>query len=122
MISTVGFENHIGKITISENYITEIARHAVMECFGVSGVSGVNTFYRAMSAITFGRAFRSKNGVSVRTGRNGGLVIDLHIKVSYGTNITAAVSSIIHNVSFKVEEAAGVPVQKVNVFVDDMTV
>ncbi len=122
MISTVGFENHIGKITVSESYITEIARHAVMECFGVSGVSGVNTFYRAMSALTLGKAFRSKNGVSVRTGRNGGVVIDLHIKVSHGTNITAAVNSIIHNVSFKVEEAVGVSVQKVNVFVDDMTV
>lgn len=118
----VGFENHIGKITISEGYITGIVRHTVMDCFGVSGVSGVNTFHRAMSALTFGRAFRSKKGVSVRVGRNGGLVIDLHIKVSYGTNITAAVSSIVHNVSFTVEEAVGVPVQKVNVFVDDMTV
>lgn len=118
----VGFENHIGKITVSESYITDIVRHTVMDCFGVSGLSGVNTFHRAMSGLTFGKAFKSKSGVSVRIGKNGGLVIDLHIKVSHGTNITAAVNSIIHNVSFTVEETAGVPVQKVNVYVDDMTV
>ena len=86
----VGFENHIGKITVSESYITEIVRHTVMDCFGVSGLSGVNTFHRAMSGLTFGKAFKSKSGVSVRIGKNGGLVIDLHIKVSHGTNITAA--------------------------------
>ena len=114
----VGFENHIGKITVSESYITEIVRHTVMDCFGVSGLSGVNTFNRAVS----GKSFKSKSGVSVRVGKNGGLVIDLHIKVSHGTNITAAVNSIIHNVAFTVEETAGVPVQKVNVYVDDMTV
>lgn len=121
MSVTVGFENHIGKITISEGYITDIVRHTVMDSFGVSGLSGVSTFHRAMSAVTFGKAYKSKNGVAVRT-KNGGLVIDLHIKVSYGTNISAVVSSIIHNVYFTLEEAAGIPVQKVNVFVDDMTV
>ena len=121
MIITVGSENHIGKITISESFITDIVRHTVTDCFGVSGLSGVNTFQRAMPALTFGKAYKSKNGVAVRT-KNGSLVIDLHIKVSYGTNINAVVSSIIHNVSFTVEEAAGIPVQTVNVFVDDMTV
>ncbi len=116
----VGFENHIGKITISDGYITDIVRHTVTDCFGVSGLSGVNAFKRAVSALTFGRAFRNSSGVSVRTGRNGGLVIDLHIIVSYGTNISAAVGSIVHNVSFSVEEAIGVPVERINVFVDEM--
>lgn len=121
MIFTIGSENHIGKITISEGCITDIVRHTVMDCFGVSGLSGVNTFQRALNGLTFGKAGRSKSGVAVRT-KNGRLVIDLHIKVSYGTNINAAVDSIIHNVSFSVEQAAGIPVHKVNVFVDDMTV
>jgi uncharacterized alkaline shock family protein YloU len=47
-------------------------------------------------------------------------VIDLHIKVVYGTNISAAVKSVVHAVSFNVEETVGIDVHEVNVFVDDM--
>ncbi|MBQ3884623.1 MAG: Asp23/Gls24 family envelope stress response protein [Ruminococcus sp.] len=117
----VNFENHIGKITVSENYLTEIVKHAVTGCFGVAGVCSVNTLHTAAAALTFGRAYKKQKGVAIRTDKNGGLIIDLHIKVTYGTNITAAVSSIIHKVTFTVEEAIGSKVRKVNVYVDEMT-
>ena len=116
----VGFENHIGKITISENYLTEIVKHAVTNCFGVADVCSVTTLRSAVSALTAGKAFRKNKGVLLRTDKDGGLIIDLHIKVTYGTNISAAVKSITHKVSFAVEEAAGIDVHKVNVYVDDM--
>ena len=108
------------KITISENYLTELVKHAVTDCIGVSDVSSVSTFRSAVSALTAGKAFRKNKGVMIRTDKDNGLIIDLHIKVTYGTNITAAVSSITHKVSFAVEEAAGIDVHKVNVFVDDL--
>lgn len=50
----------------------------------------------------------------------GGLVIDLHIAVTYGVNISAIVKSIVNKVRYTVEEATGFQVAKVNVFVDDM--
>ncbi len=115
-----GFENHIGKIDISENYLTELVTHAVTDCFGIAGVCSINVFRSAVSAVTGGKAFKKNKGVLIRTGKDGGLVIDLHIKVSYGTNISAAVNSIIHKVSFTIEEATGLIVNKVNVFVDEM--
>jgi len=115
----VTVENHIGKISVSENYITEIVRHAVCDCFGVADVCSVNTFRAAVSSITGGRLFKPR-GVKIRFDKDGGLVIDLHIKVTYGTNISAAVNSITHKVSFVVEEAVGVDVHRINVFVDDM--
>lgn len=114
------FENHIGKIDISENYLTEIVTHAVTNCFGVAGVCNINTFRSAVSAITAGKAFRKNKGVLIRTDKDGGLIIDLHIKVTYGTNIAAAVNSITHKVGFTIEEATGLTVNKVNVFVDEM--
>lgn len=117
----VGFENHIGKISVSENYLTEIVKHAVTDCFGVADVCCVTTFRAAVSALTGGLAYKKHKGVVIRTDDQGGLVIDLHIKVTYGTNITAAVNSIIHKVTFTVEDAAGIDVHKVNVYVDDMT-
>ncbi len=115
----VTVENHIGKISVSENYITEIVRHAVCDCFGVADVCNVSTFRSAVSSITRGKLFR-RRGVKIRFDKDGGLVIDLHIKVTYGTNISAAVNSITHKVSFVVEEAVGVDVHKINVYVDDM--
>ncbi|MBQ8350266.1 MAG: Asp23/Gls24 family envelope stress response protein [Ruminococcus sp.] len=116
----LGFENHIGKVSISDNYLTQIVRHAVTDCFGVSDVCNVDAFHSAVSALTFGKAFKNKKGVVIRTDRNGCLSIDLHIKVSYGTNISAIADSIIHKVTFTVEEAVGIKVADVNVFIDDM--
>lgn len=115
----VTVENHIGKISVSEQFLTELIRHAVCDCFGVADVCNINTFRSAVSSITGGRLFKRK-GVLVRTDDNGGLIIDLHIKVTYGTNISAAVSSITHKVTFTVEQAVGINVSKINVFVDDM--
>lgn len=115
----VTLENHIGKISVSEKYLTELTRHAVCDCFGVTDVCNVNTFRSAVSSITRGKLFKRK-GVLVRTDSNGGLTIDLHIKVTYGTNIAAAVNSITHKVSFTITEAVGINVSKINVYVDDM--
>ncbi|MBR4626871.1 MAG: Asp23/Gls24 family envelope stress response protein [Ruminococcus sp.] len=116
----VTVENHIGKISVSEGYLIQLVRHTVTGCFGVADVCSVNTFQSTISALTFGKAFRQRRGVAIRADKEGGLIIDLHIKVSYGTNITAAVNSIVHKVSFTVEEASGIEVHKVNVFIDDM--
>lgn len=114
----INIENHIGSISVSENYITEIVRHAVCDCFGVADICSTNTFRSAVSSITKGRLFK-RRGVVIHTDDDG-ITIDLHIRVSYGTNITVAVNSIIHKVSFTVEETAGIHVNNVNVFVDEM--
>ena len=112
-------ENHIGRITVSDGCIAEIVRRAVCDCFGVTDVCNVSAFRRAVSTITRGRLFGRK-GVAVRTSDSGGLVIDLHIKVSYGTNISASVESIVHKIVFTLENTVDVSVRKINVFVDDM--
>lgn len=115
----VSIENHIGKISVSEKFITELVRHTVCDCFGVADVCSVSTFRSAVSSLTRGKLFKPK-GVVVRADKNGGISIDLHIKVTYGTNIAAAVSSITHKVTFTIEETADIQVNAVNVFVDDM--
>lgn len=116
----VNFENHIGKIIISENYLTELVKHAVTNCFGVADVCSVSTFQAAVASLTAGKAFKKNKGVIIRKDSSDNLVIDLHIKVTYGTNITAAVKSIIHKVEFTIEEATGITVGKINVYVDEM--
>ena len=58
-------------------------------------------------------------GVRVRSQGNK-LIIDLHIRVIYGMNISAIAKSIVNKVRYTVEQATGLEVQKVNVFVDGM--
>jgi len=47
-------------------------------------------------------------------------MVDLHVTVTSGLNISAIVRSIVNRVSYTVEGATGLPVKKVNVFVDGM--
>lgn len=58
-------------------------------------------------------------GVKVKT-IGGRLSIELHIVVTYGVNIAAIVKSIVNKVRYTVEEATGLEVEKVDVFVDGM--
>ena len=117
----VTIENHIGKISVSENYLTQIVKNTVIDCFGVTDVCTTTTFQTAAAALTRGLAFKKQKGVVIRTDKNNKLNIDLHIKVTYGTNISATVDSIVHKVTFVVEDTTGVDVENVNVFVDDIT-
>ncbi|MDE6834113.1 MAG: Asp23/Gls24 family envelope stress response protein [Ruminococcus sp.] len=111
-------ENTMGKISISENYITEIVRHAVCECSGITYADDDNKFRSAVSAITHGRLFK-RRGVIIRKDRNG-IIIDIHIKVRYGTDIKASVENIVNKVSYDIKRSIGIKISSVNVFVDDM--
>ena len=55
-------------------------------------------------------------------GKNGKLVIDLHIQVTYGINISAIVTSIVHKITYTVEDVTGIGVAAVNVYVEGMQV
>ena len=61
----------------------------------------------------------SEKGVRV-TQEEGRLVIELHIAVSYGLNISTAARSISHRVKDEVEQATGLKVARVIVSVDDV--
>ena len=51
---------------------------------------------------------------------DGKLVIELHIKVTYGLNIAAIVRSITHKVKYAVEDATTLKVERIDVYVDDI--
>ena len=113
----IKFENHLGSIEISQDYFANLVGHAASECFGVAGMVE-STASQGLRYILKKDEAQDK-GVKVRTVA-GGLVIDLHIAVTYGVNIAAIVKSIVNKVRYTVEEATGLQVAKVNVFVDDM--
>ena len=113
----IKFENHLGSIEISQDYFENLVGHAASECFGVAGMVE-STASQGLRYILKKNDAQDK-GVRVRT-VGGGLVIDLHIAVTYGVNISAIVKSIVNKVRYTVEQATGLQVAKVNVFVDAM--
>ena len=106
-----------GVIDISTDVFTNIAGDAASSCFGVKGMasrskeSGVWQLLRRESM---------SKGVSVRFEEDNSLVVDLHIVVDHGVNLSALSESIIAEVGYKVTAATGVPVGQVNVFIDSM--
>ena len=56
-------------------------------------------------------------GVSVQED-NGKLLMEFHVIVAYGVSISAVSDNLIENVKYKVEAFTGIPVEKVNVFVE----
>lgn len=112
----ISLQNPNGTVIITQEYFTNLIGYAVTSCYGVSDMAASN----AVQGITsvFGREKLSR-GVKVRN-EGGELVIELHIIVTYGVNISAIVKSIINKVSYTVEEATGLKVGSVNVFVDGM--
>ncbi len=113
----IKLENHMGVIEISEEYFANLVGQSASECFGVAGMVATTASQGIRSVIP--NQDVTDKGVRVKI-INGRLVIDLHIIVTYGVNISAIVKSIVNKVHYTVEEATGLEVAKVNVYVDGM--
>lgn len=113
----IRIENHLGIIEVSNDYFAYLIGNAVSSCYGVAGMvkSGTKQGLRAI----FSRRSFADEGIRVRNEGNQ-LIVDLHITVMYGMNISAISRSIVNKVRFVVEQATGLTVKKVNVFIDGM--
>ena len=114
----IKFENHLGSIEIAHSFLINLAGNAATNCFGVAGMATAGT-RQGIKHYFFKKKENPEKGVRVRFSKNK-LVIELHIIVAYGMNISAVVKSITHKVRFTVEEITGISVASVNVFVDSM--
>ena len=112
----ISFYNTYGKIGITSGYFAELVSSAAQSGLGVAGMAAGNV---GKSFIDLVFPDRPDKGVQV-TEEDGMLVLSLHIKVSYGINIAAAVKSITHHVQYVVEEATSLKVKRIDVSVDDV--
>jgi uncharacterized alkaline shock family protein YloU len=113
----IKLENHLGAIEVSHDYFVNLVGSAVISCYGVAAMATANPGQSLLQK--FRKTDYLDKGIRVRM-KNQKLVIDLHIIVTYGTNISAIVKSIMHKVQYTVEEKTGFSVARVNVFVDGM--
>lgn len=113
----VNMENDKGKISITSEVFTNLAGDAATKCFGVKGMVGRSKDSGPLQLL---RRESMSKGVAVHFDENGALALELHIGVDQGVNISAVCRSIMNEVSYKLHKATGVPVKRVDVYVDSI--
>lgn len=116
----ITIENHLGKIDICENYFRKLIGNAATSCFGVAGMSDGNMKQGLRSKVFKKRSYIDKGVVIIKDKNKDGISINLHIVVSYGLNIRTVARSINEKVRYCVEEATGIKVNRVNVYIDGL--
>lgn len=107
----------IGSIHVSPRAIATIAYHAARQSYGVVGLAPKN-FMDGLAQVvvkdpTHGIEI-SYDGEEVN--------IDLYIVIEYGTRIKSVATSVANTVRFQVEKALGMPVNEVNVHVQNLRI
>lgn len=115
----IRIKNHIGEITLSQEYFEQLISNTVINCFGVAGVNTSSPTQTLKAFLPAGK--KRSAGVSVKVGKDK-LAVDLHITVLYGVNVGAVVKSIINKIRYVVEESTGIAVERVGVYVDNIKI
>ena len=85
--------NSLGIVEISQEYFSHLIGYAVSSCYGVAGMVKSGT-KQGIRSLLYRRSF-TDDGIIVRS-ENGRLVVDLHITVIHGINISAIAKSIVN--------------------------
>lgn len=109
---------NLGNVMIENEVIAKYAGSAAVECFGVVGMAAISMkdgFAKLLRKESLSR------GVSVSVADNK-ITVDFHIIVAYGVSISAVADNLVSNVRYKVEEFSGLPVEKINIYVEGVRV
>ena len=110
-------ENYRGRIEVSPTAVATIANSAVLNSYGVVGMSSKNLVNGLAQVLRPD----SRRGVVVHIDGDQ-VMIDLYVVIEYGVRIATVARNIMDSVKFSVEKAIGVPVTGVNVHVQGLRV
>lgn len=109
----------LGIITIDPEVIAKYAGTVAVECFGIVGMAAVNMkdgFVHLLKKESLTR------GIQVSISEDNHIALDFHIIVAYGVSISAVTENLISNVQYRVEEFSGMPVDKINIYIEGVRV
>ena len=101
----------IGKITMTDDLISNIAGYAAVENYGIVGMN-------AKSAVELFGKDNLKRGVKVTATGTDEIEIDLYVTLIYGASLPAVAQNAIGNDRYRVEEMTGLKVSNVNIHVE----
>jgi len=106
----------MGEIVVQKEVIAQYAGTVAVECFGIVGMACVS--YRD----GFVKLLHKENitqGINVSIVDNK-LRLEFHIIVAYGVSIQTVIANLLDSVKFRVERFAGLEIDKIDVFVEDV--
>ena len=106
-----------GNLHISNDVIAEIVGAAVIDCYGVVGMSDASS----SNNIKILTASRARKGVTVTAGEEG-IKIDIFVVLKYGVNIAVVTQNIRDRVVFLLETYVQAPVESIDVHVTGIKV
>ena len=109
----------LGIITIDPEVIAKYAGTVAVECFGIVGMAAVNMKDGLVHLLKKESLTR---GIQVSISDDNHIDLDFHIIVAYGVSISAVTENLISNVQYKVEEFTGMPVDKINIYIEGVRV
>lgn len=111
--------NHIGIICVREKYLKSLIWSTVTECFGVADMEYSCLKEKILDRIMI-KGYRNK-GIIVSFSKNS-IKINLHIKVTIGSNISAVAENIHRKLDFVIEQATGIKNREINIFVENIKI
>ncbi len=112
-------EDRLGRIEVSPGAIASLAAAAMLECYGVVGMSS-QTLRNGLAEVL--RREHYRRGVVVKV-VDGQIIIDLYVVLEYGVRISEVAQNIMEGVKFRVEKSlGGVPIGEVNVHVQGLRI
>ena len=114
--SSSGFSTFI---LISPEVIAKYAGTVAVECFGIVGMAAVNMKDGLVRLL---KKDSLTHGIQVTISDDNRITIDFHVIVSYGVSISAVTDNLISNVKYRVEEFSGMPVDKINIYIEGVRV
>ncbi len=109
----------LGQIKISDSAIAVLAGGAVIECYGVVGMTSQQVLKDGLNVLL--KKENYSKGVIVRNKPNG-LEVDLYIVISYGVKVSEVVNEIQKRVKYTLEKALNMDVLAVNIYVQGIKV
>ena len=91
-----------GTLRVSNDCIADLAGYAALECYGVVGMAEIDEQAGVARLLP---AFRLRKGIDVSSA-SGRVVVDLHVIVEQGVNITSVVGNLTSLVRFLLKQIA----------------
>lgn len=118
MVEKEDLHRELGKITISDDVIADVAGIACTRCYGIVGMAS-QSFQEGVADL-LGRDSLRK-GVRLKR-KEGAVSFNLYVIVEAGVNITEVSHNLIDQVQYTVERCTGLKVEEVQVHIQGVRV
>lgn len=107
-----------GRLHVANDVLADMVGHAALECYGVVGVVAPTAADGIAKILPTSRLRR---GVTI-TSTEVGVHVDLYVVMEYGTNMNTVSQNLKDQVTFVLKEYAQVPIDGVDVHIQDVKV